>query len=560
MKYVIGLDYGTDSCRAVVADALTGREVATSVKYYPRWKKGKYCNPSENRYRQHPLDYIEVMEQSITEALSQSPAGTAENVVGIAFDTTGSTPVLTDREGTPLALLPEFADNPNAMFVLWKDHTAVNEAAEINALARKWETDYTAYEGGIYSSEWVWAKMLHILREDEKIRKAAWSWVEHCDWMPALITGNVKPEKIVRSRCAAGHKAMWHPRWKGLPPEKFFTALDPLLAGFRDHLYTDTYTSDHKVGTLTPEWAGRLGLRPEVAVAVGAFDCHMGSVGAQIKPGDFVRVIGTSTCDIMAVPHEEIGDRLIPGICGQVDGSVIPGMMGLEAGQSGFGDIYAWFKQILKWPIEHIIGKMTLPDETSKEKMIEDISEKIIPELTRQAEMISPYESTVIATDWMNGRRTPDANQLVKGTLTGLTLGTTPPMIFRALVEATAYGSKAIVDRLLENGIEIKQVVGIGGISLKSPFVMQVLSDVLGMTIKVSQTEQACAFGAAMYASVAAGIHPTVQKAQEAMGQGFAYEYHPDSEKHALYAKLYQQYRQIGTFTETRLSDSSFEN
>ncbi len=551
MKYIIGLDYGSDSCRAIITDASNGKEIATAVKYYPRWMEGKYCDPKANQYRQHPLDYIEGLEATVKEALSKSPAGTAENVVGMAFDTTGSTPVLTDKDGTPLALLPEFAENPNAMFVLWKDHTAIKEAAEINSLAKKWKIDYTAYEGGIYSSEWVWAKMLHVLREDEKVRKAAYSWVEHCDWLPGLITGNCKPETMPRSRCASGHKAMWHKSWNGLPSEEFLTKLDPILAGYRSRLYSETFPSDVKVGNLTEEWAKRLGLTTNVAVAVGAFDCHMGAVGAQIKPGDFVRVIGTSTCDIMAVPYNEIGNKLIPGICGQVDGSVIPGMVGLEAGQSGFGDIYAWFKRVLEWPVRQLIGKSNLIDLETKEKLIAEVTDSIIPELTKEAEKIPVSESTIIATDWMNGRRTPDANQLLKGSITGLTLGSTAPLIFRALVEATAFGSKAIVDRFLENGIEIKEVIGIGGISLKSPFVMQTLADVLGMPIKVAKSEQACAFGAAMFGAVVAGVYPTVEKAQKAMGQGFAFEYYPNKENHKLYAELYKKYQQVGKFTET---------
>jgi L-ribulokinase len=363
---------------------------------------------------------------------------------------------------------------------------------------------------------------LHVLREDEAVRKAGYSWVEHCDWLPALLTGNTKPEKLLRSRCAAGHKAMWHASWNGLPSEEFLTALDPLLAGYRARLYSETCPSDTVVGKLTPEWADKLGLTTNVAVAVGAFDCHFGAVGAQIVPGAFVRVIGTSTCDIMVVPYEEIGDKLIPGICGQVDGSVVPGMIGLEAGQSAFGDVYAWFSKF--------VGKS-------------------IPELTAEAIKL-PISETIIATDWLNGRRTPDANQLLKGSITGLTLGTTPAMIFRALVEATAYGSKAIIDRFFENGIEIKEVIGIGGISLKSPFVMQTLANVLGMPIKVAKAEQACAFGAAMFAAVAAGIYPKVEDAQNAMGQGFASVYQPDETAHSQYMKLSRKYLEIGKFTE----------
>lgn len=552
-QYVIGLDYGSDSCRAVVVNAATGEELASAVKYYPRWIEGKYCDPVNNRYRQHPLDYIEGLESTIKESLAKCPAGTAEKVVGLAFDTTGSTPVLTDKNGTPLALLPEFAENPNAMFILWKDHTSIKEAAEINELAKKWDIDYTAYEGGIYSAEWVWAKVLHVLREDVSIRKAAYAWIEHCDWLPAILTGKTRPEEVLRSRCAAGHKAMWLEKWDGLPSEEFLTTLDPLLTGFRDHLFQKTYTSDTCVGYLTEEWAQRLGLTTKVAVGVGAFDCHMGAVGAEITPKTFVRVIGTSTCDIMVASHEEIAHKLIPGICGQVDGSVIPGMIGLEAGQSGFGDIYAWFKRLIAWPLENILADSTLIDEETKAKLIAETMDKIIPVLSKEAEKIPLSESAILATDWMNGRRTPDANQLVKGTITGLNLGSSAPLIFRALVEATAFGSKAIVDRFLENGIAIESVTGIGGISLKSPFVMQTLADVLNMPIKVAKAEQACAFGASMFAAVVAGVYDKIEDAQKAMGQGFIAEYRPDAERHRVYRALYEKYVKLGKFTEQEL-------
>lgn len=549
MKYVIGVDYGSDSVRALIVNTETGEEVATSVKYYPRWEEGKYCNPSKNQYRQHPLDYLEVLEASIKECLSTSPEGTAENVVGIAFDTTGSTPVFTNEAGTPLSLLPEFAENPNAMFVLWKDHTAIKEATEINELASKWEIDYTSYEGGVYSSEWYWAKALHILRQDESVRKAAYSIVEHCEWIPAILTGVTKSSDIVRSRCACGHKAMWNEKWDGLPGEEFLTTLDPLLSGFRDRLFEKTFTAEKPVGKLTEEWAKRLGLTTNVVVAGGAFDCHMGAVGANIKPHTFVRVIGTSTCDIMVASREDIGDNLIRGICGQVDGSVIPGMIGLEAGQSAFGDVYAWFKHVLEFPLNNILSKSTVIDDEAKQKLIKETTDKIIPALTIEAEKTPIGESTVIATDWMNGRRTPDANQKLTGTIAGLTLGSTAPRIFRALVEATAFGSRAIVERMRDEGVRIDNVIGIGGIALKSPFVMQTLSDVLNMPIKVCKTEQACALGAAMFAATAAGVYVTVEDAQEAMNSGFEHEYIPNPENVEIYSSLYKQYQKIGEFT-----------
>ena len=526
-KYCIGLDYGSDSVRSIIVNAFTGEQLATAVFEYPRWKAGKYCNPAANQYRQHPLDYIEGLEYTVREALKQCPADVAENVVGISFDTTGSTPVFTDENGTPLALLPGFTENPNAMFVLWKDHTAIREAAEINALAKKWDTDYTAYEGGIYSSEWVWAKVLHVLREDAEVRAKAYSWVEHCDWLPAILTGNTRPENLYRSRCASGHKAMWLEQWGGLPEEKFLVALDPLLKGFRERLYTRTYTSDFRAGYLTPEWAERLGLTTQVAVGVGAFDCHMGAVGAEIVPNTLVRVIGTSTCDILISSYNEISGKLIRGICGQVDGSVIPGMIGLEAGQSGFGDIYAWFRRVMEWPLKNLIGKATTLTDAQKEQIIREAADRIIPALTAEAEKIPIGSTHIVATDWMNGRRTPDANQLLEGSIMGLTLGSTAPMIFRALVEATAFGSKAIVDRFISEGVKIDAIIGIGGISKKSPFVMQTLADVLNMPIKVARSEQACAFGAAMFAAVVAGVYPDVAAAQKAMGQGFEQEFQP---------------------------------
>lgn len=548
--FVIGLDYGTDSARAVIVNAETGKTIATAVKYYPRWKEGKYCNPSINQYRQHPQDYIDVLITTVREALAECPEGTAEKVVGIAFDTTGSTPVFTDKNGVPLSMLPEFAENPNAMFVLWKDHTAVNEAAEINALCKKWDIDYSAYEGGIYSSEWYWAKALHVLREDEAVRKAAYSIVEHCEWLPALLTGVSSSKDIVRSRCACGHKAMWHPKWGGLPSEEFLTELDPLLAGFRERLFTDTETADKPVGHLTEEWAEKLGLTTNVVVAGGAFDCHMGAVGAGVTPHTFVRVIGTSTCDVMVASYEEIGDNLIKGICGQVDGSVIPGMIGLEAGQSAFGDVYAWFKKVLEFPLKNILAKSSIIDEETKKKLIEETSDRIIPELTAEAEKIPMEESTIIATDWINGRRTPDANQMLKGSITGLSLGSDAPRIFRALVEATAFGGKAIVDRFRNEGVKIDNVIGIGGIALKSPFVMQTLSDVLNMPVKVCNTDQACALGAAMFAATAAGVYPKVEDAIAAMNSGFAKEYYPDAARAAVYQGLYEKYIELGKFTE----------
>jgi len=552
-KYVIGIDYGTDSVRAVIVNGLNGDEVASTVKAYPRWAVGKFCDSDKDQYRQHPLDYVEAMEYAVREALKAAGPEVGKNIGGISFDTTGSTPVLVNENGIPLALTAGFEENPNAMFILWKDHTSIKEANEINELARKWKIDYTQYEGGIYSSEWVWAKVLHTLRADENVRKAAYSWIEHCDWMPALLTGTTLPADVFRSRCAAGHKSMWFAGWDGLPSEDFLTSLDPLLSGYRSKLYDQTYTSDVKIGTLTQEWAERLGLSADVAVGVGGYDCHFGAVGGEVTPNVLARAIGTSTCDIMVSSYEQMGDKLIPGICGQVDGSVIPGYIGIEAGQSAFGDIYAWFKRVVAWPIEEILSKSTLIDSETREKLIAETMDRIIPELSRAAMLIPIEESVIIAVDWMNGRRTPDANQEVAGSITGLKLGSSAPRIFRALVEATAFGSKAIVDRIKREGIEIKEIIGLGGVAKKSPFVMQTLADVLNMPIKIASTEQTCAFGAAMFASVVAGIYPKIEDAQKGMGKGFETTYFPNPANVEKYAGLYLKYLKIGEFTEKEL-------
>ena len=538
--YTIGIDYGTDSVRALVVNTRTGESVGTAVHHYDRWKRGLYCDSATSQFRQHPLDYLEGLENAVNRALASAPAEVRQKVVGISVDTTGSTPVAVDREGTPLALVPEFSENPNGMFILWKDHTANAEAEEINQLAHRWEVDFTKYVGGIYSSEWFWAKILRTLRADESIREKAFSWVEHCDWVSAVLTGHTNPLTMKRSRCAAGHKAMWHKDFNGLPSEEFLATLDPLLTGLRARLYTDTHTSDQPMGSISLEWAEKLGLPENVVVGMGAFDAHMGAVGAGIEPYAFVRVMGTSTCDMLVAPTEEIGHLLIRGICGQVDGSIIPGMLGTEAGQSAYGDYYAWFQRIITEPVRALLGN----------EAADQLSQNLIPYLSEKAAQLPVTENDPVATDWINGRRTPDANHTLKATLTGLSLGTDAVMIFKSLVEATAFGSKAIVDRYREEGIPIRQVIAIGGVAKKSPFVMQTLSDVLDMPIRVATSDQACALGAAMNAAVAAGVYPNVAAAQTAMGSGFDESYTPNPAKVNIYQKLYSRYRLLGKFTE----------
>jgi L-ribulokinase len=552
-KFVIGIDYGTDSVRSVVVDTSDGKIIGTSVFEYPRWKKGLYCDPSINQFRQHPLDYIEGLEQSVKGAIAGLPRDAVNNIVGITVDTTGSTPVAVDREGTPLSLKKEFENNPDAMFVLWKDHTSVKEADEINKQAKEWGgIDFTKFEGGIYSSEWFWAKILHVLRHSEAVRKNAWSWVEHCDWIPGLLTGKTNPLQLKRSRCAAGHKAMWHNDFDGLPDDRFLTKLDPLLSGLRDRLFTKTYTSETEAGVISSEWAGRLGLPSEVKIGVGTFDAHTGAVGGEIKPYYLVKVMGTSTCDMIVAPMAEVGDKLVAGICGQVDGSIIPGMLGLEAGQSAFGDIYAWFVKLLMWPITNIISEMKWLDEESIRRLTHEASDKLIEQLSKQAEAIPVDESSVLALDWMNGRRTPDANQALKGAITGLSLGSDAPRIFKALVEATAFGSKMINERFTSEGIRIDGVIAIGGVAKKNPFVMQTVADVLNMPIKIAASEQTCALGSAMSASVVSGVYKDIPSAQIAMGGGVEKEYLPDPERAKKYEELFIKYKELGSVIEKK--------
>ena len=548
---VIGIDYGTDSVRTLILDAVDGREISTALEYYPRWGKGLYCDPPANRFRQHPLDYLEGLEHTVRAALASAPDGTAERVRGISIDTTGSTPVAVDQTGTPLALLAGFEDDPDAMFVLWKDHTAVREAGDINQLARSWGgTDYTQYEGGVYSSEWFWAKLLHILRTNPQVRQAAYSWIEHCDWIPGVLTGNTDPRTLKRSRCAAGHKAMWHAAFGGLPSEEFLTRLDPLLKGLRARLYTDTCTSDMAAGTLTREWAARLGLPEDVRVGVGAFDAHMGAIGGEIRPYVLTKIMGTSTCDMIVAPKEEMGQKLISGICGQVDGSIIPGMLGMEAGQSAFGDVYAWFKDVLLWPVRQIVGMSPLVDPATRAKLVDEAEGNIIASLSVAAAELPMEDAGVLALDWMNGRRTPDANQLLKGAITGLNLGSDAPRIFRALVEATAFGARMIADRFTDEGVRIDGVIALGGVAKKAPFIMQTVADVMGMTIAVPRSEQTCALGAAMCAATAAGLYPSIEEAKRAMGSGFEREYVPDMARHKQYEPVYARYKRLGAFIE----------
>lgn len=548
-SFVIGVDYGTDSVRSVVVDTSNGNEIAAAVFHYPRWRDSLFCNASENQFRQHPLDYVEGLEKSIKDCLNQAGESVRKNVKAISVDTTGSSPVAVDEKGVPLAMHPEFSQNPNAMFVLWKDHTSIREAAEINAHAEKFPVNYLQYVGGIYSSEWFWAKLLHVLRVDEKIRKACYSWVEHCDWIPFLLTGGNDVHKMKRGVCSAGHKALWAKEFGGLPPDDFFSSLDPLLKGFTSRLFKDTYASDKSAGTLSREWAIKLGLSAEVVIGVGAFDAHMGAVGGQIEPYFLSKVMGTSTCDMLVAPVEDMKAKLVRGICGQVDGSVIPGMIGLEAGQSAFGDTYAWFRKVLSWPLQNLLSQSKVIDSATSGKLKTEMMDNLLPVLTEQAAKVPFGDEDELAIDWLNGRRTPDANQGLTASLAGLDLASDAPSMFKALIESTCFGAKAIVDRFNSEHVPVKGLIGLGGVARKSPYIMQTMANVMDMPIKIHRSEQTCAAGAAMFAATAAGIYPKVEVAMQAMGRGFDAVYEPESGAAIIHKRRYERYKALGKFT-----------
>ena len=549
--YVIGVDFGTDSVRSILVDSSNGVEISSSVFHYPLWKEGKFCDPSKNQFRQHPQDYIDGLEYTIKACVEIAGSEIASAIKAIGVDTTGSSPVAVDNTGQPLALSPAFASNPNAMFVLWKDHTAVAEAAAINQHATRFPINYLQYVGGIYSSEWFWAKLLHILRADESVRKACYTWVEHCDWIPFLLTGQTDAKQLKRSVCAAGHKGLWSASFNGYPPNEFFSTLDPLLDGHVEKLGQEVFTSDKSAGHLSQEWADRLGLSIDTIVAVGAFDAHMGAVGGQIEPFHLSKVMGTSTCDMLVAPKEIIQDTLVKGICGQVDGSVIPGMIGLEAGQSAFGDSYAWLKKTILSPVIDILSKTNVTDQDTISKLTEELSNQLIIELSKKANELPLSLSDPIATDWLNGRRTPDANQVLKAGILGLNLSTDAVMLFKTIVESTCFGAKAIVDRFNEEGVPIKGLIGLGGVAKKSAYIMQVMSDVMNMPIRIHKSEQTCALGAAMFAATAAGVFEKVDEAMVAMGQGFDTTYHPNPSNTEYYSLRMLQYKKLGAFIES---------
>jgi len=530
-KYSIGLDYGTNSVRTIIVNTANGSEVATAVWNYSHGDHGVILSRNPNLARQHPADYVTGAKTTIQRALALAKRSVRgfhpEQVIGIGVDTTGSTPIPVDGQGHPLALDRRFARNPAAMAWLWKDHTGVAEAAEITELARKIRPQYVAKCGGTYSSEWFFSKVLHCLRTSPEVFDAAHSWVECADWVPAMLTGTEAPDKLTVGVCAAGHKAMYSEDWNGYPDAEFLSKLDPKLGELRSRLRPKACAIDRAVGGLTREWACRTGLPTGIPVAVGAFDAHLGGVASGIAPGTLVKIIGTSTCDMMVAP---LGEKLpdIPGLCGIVPGSILPGFYGLEAGQSAVGDIFNWFVNYIQ-----PLGKKLGTHEA----------------LSAAAAKLAPGESGLLALDWNNGNRTILVDQRLTGLLIGQTLYTTPAEIYRALVEATAFGALTIINRFEEYGVKVEQIINCGGIAEKNSLVMQIYADVTGRPIRISRSAQTCALGAAIAGAVVAGKqaggYDDYGAAQKAMTGLKPQIFQPRPAAHAVYQTLYALYREL---------------
>ena len=524
MAFTLGIDFGTNSARALVVRCSDGAALGTCVAGYRSGRDGVLLSPGNPHLaRQHPADYLAALEASVRGALRQAaraPGFSPGKVVGIGVDTTGSSPIPVDRANRPLAFDRRWRGNLAAMCWLWKDHTSWQEAARITEVAARMRPQYIAKCGNTYSSEWFWSKIWRCLKDAPDVFEAAHSWVELSDWVPSVLAGVVDASKVVRGICAAGHKALYSDEWGGLPDEAFLSALDPRLAALRPRLYASAHDANTAAGALCAGWAARLGLKEGIAVAIGEFDVHYGAIGCGVREATLVKVIGTSTCDCAVVSSaKRVPD--IPGICGIVPGAILPGYHGIEAGQSAVGDIFNWWAGIAGGKGDAHVR------------------------LTAEAARLSPGESGLVALDWHNGNRTILVDPRLTGLIVGLTLHTTQAEIYRALIEATAFGARRIIERLREYGIPIRRIVCAGGIAEKNALLMQIYADVTGCTLHVAGSSQACALGSAVSAAVLAGVHRSFPAAQRAMTRLGKAVYRPDPRRRRLYNRLYAQYRTL---------------
>ncbi len=542
-NYVIGVDFGTDSVRAVVAELSSGTVAGEGSAYYPRWKKGLYKHPEAHIFRQHPLDYLEGLERCVKEALSSLSAEERKAVAAIGMDTTGSTPAPVNREGTPLSMTKEFAGCEDAMFYLWKDHSAKEEADLINEAFTSGPVDYCKYQGK-YSSEWYWAKVLHAARTNPGLCEQAYTWVEHSDWIVGVLCGNTRPETLYHNACAAGHKALWHSSWKGLPDGETLGRLHPYLAAVRERYGRAPEPSTKRAGLLTEEWAGKWGLEGNVLVAGSSFDAHAGAVGAGIREGTLVCTIGTSAVDMAVSRAENLEGKDITLYGGQAENSILPGLIGVETGQAAFGDIFAWFKKLLLWPAEQYL-KGRGAEELYRE-MEETLLRTLEDAVTRRGE-----EEFPVSLDWFNGRRYPDTDDSRRAAIAGLSLASDAPGIYRSLMFGAVCGLKRIVEGLEQAGIEINRVTAVGGISGKSPYVMQLMADLLQKTIVTVNAKETCALGAAMYGAVAAGYFPSLEAAGAVMAAKEEKVYRPDPYKYRFYEGKYREYLALAKAAES---------
>ena len=530
MAYTIGIDYGTNSVRSIVARCADGVEVGSSVFEYPSGEMGILLDSSDHKLaRQHPGDYIAGLElatrHAIAEAGQSDPGFSRDKVIGIGVDSTGSSPIPVNSSNEALAMQPEFEGRLAAECWLWKDHTSAEEAATITKLGREHRPQYLAKCGNTYSSECFWSKIWHCLKVDSQVFDAAYSWVELCDWIPAVLSGVTDPKVVKRGICAAGHKAFYADEWGGLPDKEFLAMLDPKLADLRDRLYEKAHDASEKAGELCPEWADRLGLTEGVVIAIGEFDVHYGAIGAGVDEGTLVKVIGTSTCDCGVVrADKKVAD--IPGICGIVKGAILPGYYGIEAGQSAVGDIFAWF-----------VNSVCKGDADTHAS------------LTKEADGLAPGESGLLALDWNNGNRTILVDPLLGGLLIGQTLHTTQAEIYRTLIEATAFGARTILERIEEYGVPVSRVVCAGGIAEKNPMLMQIYADITGREMLVSGSSQTCALGSAVSAAVLAGSskggYDDFETAQAQMTRLKDVSYKPNPAAESVYNELFKLYKEL---------------